>query len=140
MSREHVILDDPMIIALVQTALRIMPASGRFFVEGQNAFKKYFQALLAHFNLTFGWPDGLTLASLRGGGAIDLLYATQSPAFCQWRARWRNTRSMECYIQEVSALSIVPRLAADDRRNVILCAESISSVVAQTIMHFNAKP
>ena len=52
----------------------------------------------------------LTPSGLRGGGSIELYRKGESIANIQWRMRIRHLNTLESYIQEVAAVSLLPEL------------------------------
>ena len=52
----------------------------------------------------------LTPSGLRGGGSIELYRKGESIANIQWRMRIRHVGTLESYIQEVAAVSLLPEL------------------------------
>ena len=64
----------------------------------------------------------LDLGSLRAGGATWALMALEDSELIRRRGRWVNSKTMEIYIQEVSAVQYMGTLESDVRSNVILLA------------------
>ena len=64
----------------------------------------------------------LDLGSLRAGGATWALMALEDSELIRRRGRWVNSKTMEIYIQEVSAVQYMGTLDPDVRANVILLA------------------
>ncbi len=64
----------------------------------------------------------LDLGSLRAGGATWALMALEDSELIRRRGRWVNSKTMEIYIQEVSAVQYMGMLDPAVRANVILLA------------------
>ena len=60
----------------------------------------------------------LTPGSLRGGGAVRAFRSGEALNEVQWRMRLRNQETLGYYLQEVTALSILPALSAPARDRV----------------------
>ena len=68
---------------------------------------------------------GITPASHRGGGATLSFERTGDLELTRWRGRWSSTsRTLEIYIQEVAAASVLPSLDARHRELVLRFARS----------------
>eukprot|EP00971_Amphidinium_carterae_P028957 569401-Amphidinium_carterae.1 len=76
------------------------------------ALRSMFSALLKFFGLPEGDGLGFTLASLRAGGATWMFQTTRSHDTVRWRGRWASHRTVEIYIQEVAAQTVLPSLPA----------------------------
>ena len=77
--------------------------------------------------------EGLTPASLRGGGAVDLFHQTGDPHLVLWRCRWRQLRTMEHYLQEVTALSMLPSMSDNDRYRIQTFADACPQLLERFI-------
>ena len=74
-----------------------------------------FNAICAELGLPCGGSEGLALGSIRPGGATWLYRITENSELVRFRGRWSSLRTLEVYIQEVGALSILPRFSATAR-------------------------
>ena len=72
---------------------------------------------------------GITPGSHRGGGATALFESTGSLDFVRWRGRWSSqSRTVEIYIQEISASSVLPALSESARAKVFMYAQGAHAV------------
>ena len=124
-------LDQPDLLQLVSTIFgsflpeeKLWPASGQTL---RNRFKQVAKAL--------GVPTTpgkdvlhLELASLRAGGATWLMLASDNPDLVRRRGRWINSKVTEIYVQEVSALQLLPKLSFTSRQLVFGALEQFSSL------------
>ena len=81
----------------------------------------------------FGVPtrDGLgtTPASHRGGSATLCFERTGDLELTRWRGRWSSTtRTLDIYIQEVAAASVLPALDASHRLLVLRFARAAKTI------------
>eukprot|EP00439_Symbiodinium_sp_Y106_P034509 s3508_g4.t1 len=81
-----------------------------------------------------GVPEALKLTpgGLRGGGAV-YLYQQQTPVQdLLWRMRLRSANTLESYLQEVAAVSVLPSLTASTRARI----EAAAAVCDVQLNHF----
>ena len=84
---------------------------------------------------------GITPASHRGGGATWFFQETGSLELTKWRGRWQQTRTLEVYLQEVAAASLLPELAPEARGRVQAWADLAPDLLRQTVAALdNAAP
>ncbi|CAE7221547.1 unnamed protein product [Symbiodinium sp. CCMP2592] len=72
----------------------------------------------------------LTPGSLRAGGAICAFQRGASVQDLLWRMRLRSLATLEFYLQEMSAISILPELKEATRRRLLAAAAIYSGVMA----------
>lgn len=60
----------------------------------------------------------LTPGGLRGGGAINEYRKGASIADIQWRMRLKNVVTLESYVQEVAAMSVMTSLTTTSVRKI----------------------
>ena len=68
------------------------------------------KALLGFFQVPYEDGHGLTLASLRAGGATYLYLRRVPLDLIRWHGRWQTARTVEIYVQESAALTLLPSL------------------------------
>ena len=127
---EHVILDEPLVIDLLEALWPRLPPHRRIFFGSPSLFRRMHDALVSHFGISTTDGVGLTPASHRGGGATRLFQTTGNVSLVQWRARWRRLQSMEVYIQEVASQSVLPSLSAQERLCIRRFAESAPALLS----------
>jgi hypothetical protein len=66
----------------------------------------------------------LELGGLRGGGATALLLESQDSELVRRKGRWANPKVMEIYLQELSAVTLLPRLPAKTRQLIMALADA----------------
>ena len=70
-----------------------------------------------------GEKPALTAGSARGGGATALLLACGEPPVVQRWGRWQNGKSMETYLQELQAATMMADLQPEVRERVVIAAD-----------------
>ena len=91
-----------------------------------------FNAICAEIGVPHGGPEGLTLGSLRPGGATWLYRVTDNTEMVRFRGRWASLRMLEVYIQEVGATSILPNLPG----NVRACVRQLADYAPHELASF----
>ena len=72
---------------------------------------------------------GPTPGSLRGSGATDLYLNYVSISEIQWTGRWIRLQTLEFYLQEVAARTLLPRLPRTARDKIQALSEAAASVL-----------
>lgn len=116
--REHVRIDDVEVVLFFEALMRDRDRSLRIFPESAASLRARFGALVSFFSIPFKDGAGLTLASLRPGGATFWYARTDATEWVRFRGRWASSRMLETYIQEVNARSVMPALHPEARRKL----------------------
>jgi len=124
--REHVRLEDPMLIYLLELWLPRLSPTTRIFRMSYDNMRKYHDAMVSFFGISTSDGAGLTPASHRGGGATWMFEQTGDLDLTRWRGRWAGptSRTLEVYIQEVAAHSVLPGLDVAHRQRVLIFAQA----------------
>ena len=123
--REHVRIDDCMVVDLLEVWLPRLQPSQRLFAFTASQMRKLHDHLVSFFGIPTMDGFGITPASHRGGGATLSFERTGDLELTRWRGRWSSTsRTLEIYIQEVAAASVLPSLDARHRELVLRFARS----------------
>ena len=107
--REHVLVEQPAATNFLEQVLSGRDPEDLLYREGPRSLTAAFAEVVRVLGLPLGDLTGLTFASLRAGGATWLFEVTRDLELVRWRGRWASMRTLEIYIQEVSA----DRLLAD---------------------------
>ena len=116
--RAYARIDDPMIIAFADAYATRGPPDAFVFDGTYHELRAIFMAICREVGLPVGGADGLSLGSLRPGGATWLYKVTDDSELVRFRGRWSSLRMLEIYIQEVGAASLLPRLAPVVRQRI----------------------
>ena len=118
-----------MLIYLLELWLPRLQPSTRLFPMKYDNMRKHHDSLVSFFGIPTSDGTGLTPASHRGGGATWMFEQTGDLDLTRWRGRWAGptSRTLEVYIQEMAAASMLPGLDAVHRQRVLIFAQGASS-------------
>ena len=116
--RAYTRIDDAAIVQFAECYATQFPPQDFVFDGSYYELRAVFNAICAEIGLPHGGPEGLTLGSLRPGGATWLYRVTDNTELVRFRGPWASLRMLEVYIQEVGALSILPGLPGSVRARV----------------------
>ena len=85
----------------------------RIYPGSYQEFATRFRSLARSFGV-----DGLTLGSLRAGGATSAFLAHRNLGQLQYAGRWRSPQSLQHYLQEAMARRVLLRLRAESKMAV----------------------
>ena len=90
-----------------------------------------FIAVCRELGVPSGCADGLSLGSLRPGGATWMYRVSNNSEMVRFRGRWASTRMLEIYIQEVGATSVLTALPPSVRSRIALLAAAAPPQLAR---------
>lgn len=128
--RSYVRVDDPGLVMFAERFATAFPPDALVFDGTYVQLRNVFTALCREVGVQAGAPGGLTLGSLRPGGATWLYRATDCPETVRYRGRWASNRMLEINIQAVGAASVLPRLRPAARDRVAALAAAAPQVLA----------
>ena len=96
-----------------------------FSRDPESFFRAHFDLVLGRLQIPTGHPHGLVPAGLRSGGATAFFQATGSLDRTQWQGRWAQRRTLETYLQETAAASLVADLPRGVRRLLTVLAQGL---------------
>ena len=120
-------VDHPQLVRGIELAFRNFATPNPLWPFSGQTLRGRFGKLLEVLGLSGPLGDsgrGLDLGSLRAGGATWLLKTRR-------RGRWLNSRTMEIYIQESSALQFLPSLNHRTRKLILHAVTVFSQVLAK---------
>ena len=117
---QHVKLNEPAAVRFLEKTWANLPPDELVYPGSPNMFRRRWDEILAILGLPRSL--GLTPASLRPGGAISAFQKGVAVNDLLWRMRLQSLATLEFYLQEMSAVSILPSLDADTRRNILSSA------------------
>ena len=82
------------------------------------------------------FPKPLSLASLRPGGATWLIGETESPETVRRKGRWQSFRTMDIYLQEVSATTYMNDISPEAKK-LVLSAFDFFPIVFKQVLKFD---
>lgn len=98
----------------------------RLFPYTASSFRRRWDALLKH--LKVGQEHKLTPGSLRGGGAIHLHKTGTNIQELLWRMRLQHHKTLGYYLQEVTAVSILPKLSEQSRQDIVMLRDAFPAL------------
>eukprot|EP00438_Fugacium_kawagutii_P003919 Skav224640 [mRNA] locus=scaffold1918:42447:43379:+ [translate_table: standard] len=109
--RQHGRIDDIQIICIVERIFADIPLSGRLYHGSMSLFRKQWDSIMQFLGIPHRQAQrGATPGTLRGSGATFLYGRTEDVSWVAWRGRWARTRTLEYYLQEVSAQLLLHEL------------------------------
>ena len=114
--RQHGRIDDAQIIHLAEQIFGDFPLHCRLYNGSISLFRKQWDAVMAHLGIPHRQAQrGATPGSLRGSGATFLYGRTEDVPWIAWRGRWARVKTLEFYLQEVSAQLLLHELPKRNR-------------------------
>ena len=126
---EHVRVEEALITSWLQRLLAGWGPDARLFKGTAVQFRDMFRQLVAFFDVDTRDGIGVTPASLRSGGASWLYLCGMPLEEIRWRGRWSTVRTLEVYIQELAASSLLAALPLSARARVQRFADGASLVL-----------
>ena len=125
-------LDQPDLLSVVRLAFEHLGADSRLWPYSPSTLRSRFDALVSRLGVGSWQGQGqrkLDLGSLRAGGATWLLQTSEDSELVRRRGRWLNSRTMEIYIQEVTALQFLHSLRPHVRKRVFELVEDFNAIL-----------
>ena len=123
---QHVKVAHAGVVKFLQEVWQDLKPDERLYPGSSSVFRRRWDRLLQ----VLGIPKSarLTPASLRAGGAIAAFRAGAKIDELLWQMRLRSTSTLEFYLQEMAAVSVLPNLQPSVRRRI-----KVASVLAAKI-------
>lgn len=132
--RQHGRIDDPVIISIAERLFGSLELDERLFKASMGVFRKQWNLLLDRLGIPFRKVDqGATPAVLRGSGATHLYTGCEDIAWIAWRGRWARTRTLEFYLQEVGAQTLIHQLHPFARAKVLFLEQFAFAVLCREL-------
>lgn len=133
--RQHCKIDDPLVLKFVTAVFGKLRASAALFSGGATAYRRRWNAILSRLEVPFlQQHDGCTPAVLRGSGATHMFLSTEDLPRVQWRGRWAQQKTLEFYVQEVAAQTMLSRLSPSAFERVKLLDRFASALLNDFIL------
>lgn len=109
--RQHGRIDDTQIIQLAEKIFGKLPMQCRLYSGSISLFRKQWDAVMSLLGIPHRQSQrGATPGTLRGSGATFLYGRTEDIPWIAWRGRWARVKTLEFYLQEVSAQLLLHEL------------------------------
>lgn len=116
--RQHVHLREPFLCWLASAWLAGRPPGERIFSGTASKATKLLAELSVFFGVSGVDGVGVTWSSLRGGGATHRYRLGQPIDRIMWLGRWGAPKTLEHYIQEHAAETLIPELPLTARLKI----------------------
>ena len=134
--REHRRVDEPIVIAFLEAMAAVQGPDSYVFTGSGASFRWYHDRLVEFFGIMPKDLDGLSPASHRSGGATYVWEQTLSTEAVRFRGGWASLKSLETYIQEAGAASVLATLPDTDRNRILTFSDSFSVVLAEWLAQY----
>ena len=121
------------IVKLLAAVFGPLPQGAKLWPFSDGVLRRRLRTILHRLCLLDDAGPAFDLASLRPGGATWLLSETENAELVRRRGRWLSGRVMEIYLQEVTAITYVPRLPAEARAAVESLAASFAWILEKAL-------
>lgn len=113
---QHLKITDPFAVQILEKVFGGQPLHHPLYYGSPSMFRRRWDMLLSWL----GVPASLrvTPGGLRGGGAVAAYRASVPISEIQWRMRIRNQVTLEAYIQEVAAVSLLNQLSSESLKKI----------------------
>ncbi len=135
----HVMLEGDPHVLFLEEFMAWLPPQALLYRGSAAHFRKRHDALLDFFGVPSVDGAGITPASHRGGGTTWRFFQGETLSMIRWRGRWTSDRSLEIYLQEVGAASILPSLKPADRDRISRFAQSSAAALVQAAARLREK-
>ena len=131
---EHVLVEQPGLTQFLEAVIPQRAADELVFRDGPRALSVAFDEVVRRLGVPGGALTGMSLASLRAGGATWLFEVTRDLELVRWRGRWASRRTLEVYIQEIASDALLAEVPDDVRQRVRDLARAAPSLMARWVV------
>ena len=134
-------LDIPDLLQFVEACFSNLEPHQRLWPYSGQTLRLRFRCLMRTLNLPTKKTreaKPLDLGSLRAGGATWGLMMTEDAELIRRRGRWISSKTMEIYIQELSASTFLMSLDPDVRNNILYLAKCFPLLLRQSLQFHRA--
>ena len=123
---QHISVHEPVYIAFLESVYRASQPDERLYDCSAGSFRRRWDAILDA--LLVPRSANLTPGGIRGGGCVYAFQQGTELTKLLWRMRIKHLQTLESYLQEVAASTIVSELPKHSRER-IRCAAALTSVL-----------
>ena len=129
--RQHCKIDDVATLRFVEKVFGPLFPSEQLFDGGMPAYRRRWNYVMARLGVPHTQGSrGATPAVLRGSGATYMYLQCEDLYRVQWRGRWSQLRTVEHYIQEVAAQTLMHSLSPLAKRRVQVLHEAAPALLS----------
>lgn len=111
--RQHARIDDDFVISLLEVIFKTTALDEKLYPASLSLFRKQWNAIMQSLGIPFKQEcRGATPGTLTGSGATFLYGRTEDVPWIAWRGRWARQKTLEYYLQEVSAQLLLHELSS----------------------------
>ena len=124
---QHLSVQRPDIVLFLDKVFGAIDESLPLYPSSASSFRRRWNWLLAALGIDSS--AGLIPGGLRGGGAVYAFHCGESIPGLLWRMRLKHLATLESYLQEVTALAVVPLLTPSCRSRITAAAALLPAVL-----------
>ena len=128
-STQYATISEPSVVRFLVSVWQELQPNDLLYGGSPSAFRRRWDATLTKIGV--GPQHRLTPGSLRGGGAVSCHRRGMPIADLLWRMRLQNVKTLSFYLQETTAMSILPALQPSVRQRVQLLRDLLPLFLAQ---------
>lgn len=117
---QHLTINDGTFVKFLEKYYGSWPPTAKLFQGSHSAFRRRWDAVLAALHIDK--KVSLTPGGIRGGGCVFSFQSGVSIPMLMWKMRLKHQVTLESYLQEVVATTVLPRLSANSRRRISAAA------------------
>lgn len=115
---QYTTVDHPFWAELISSIFKQLSSNDLLYCGNQSAYRTRFEAILKHIGV--GKIHRLTPGSLRAGGTIAAHKHGLGISDLLWKLRLQHQKTLSHYLQEATAVSLLPALTAEVRMKIQL--------------------
>ena len=127
---QHLAVHNAEFVFLLDAVFASLHPEDRLLECSPSAFRRRWDAILQA--LQIGKESGLTPGGVRGGGCVHAFQTGVSLPTLLWRMRVRHLQTLESYLQEVIASTVISELRPQARQKV-MCAAALAPVLIRSL-------
>eukprot|EP00438_Fugacium_kawagutii_P001100 Skav235078 [mRNA] locus=scaffold2106:3814:8424:- [translate_table: standard] len=127
---QHLSIHDPAYIEFLDKVYGPLPSHARLLDCSPGAFRRRWDAVLAA--LSVPKEANLTPGGLRGGGCVYAFQQGADLTLLLWRMRIKHLQTLESYLQEVVASTVVSELPSEPRQKIAVAAKMVDHFLQST--------
>ncbi len=102
--QQHVKISDPEVLLYTDRVFSGFPLDAKLYGGNINTYRNQWNCIMNKLGVPYRQVQrGMTPGTLRGSGATRMYLDTENIPQILWRGRWARLRTLEFYLQEVSA-------------------------------------
>eukprot|EP00438_Fugacium_kawagutii_P022352 Skav233118 [mRNA] locus=scaffold1342:395006:405928:- [translate_table: standard] len=120
---QHISIHDTRFVEFLDRIFGVQQPQSRLYDCSPSAFRRRWDAILAALQIPR--DSGLTPGGVRGGGCVYAFQQGADISLLLWRMRIKHLQTLESYLQEVVASTVVSELPLQARRCISTAAELV---------------